>query len=114
MKIGILTLLYKKGDLELMKNYRPVSLQNNDVKLLTKIICTRLKPQTTVSELKPIMSSLITQHQYANTSKNISTAISLLRDLQSCVKNDQLNITSFRSTLSKRMIPSIGNIFLKS
>lgn len=77
MKIGILTLLYKKGDPELMKNYRPVSLQNNDVKLLTKIICTRLKP---------IMSSLITQHQYANTSKNISTAISLLRDLQSCVK----------------------------
>ena len=82
MKIGVLSLLYKKGDPELMQNYRPVSLQNNDLKLLTKVICTRLKP---------IMSSLISQHQYANTSKNISTAISLLRDLHSCIKKRSID-----------------------
>ena len=77
MKISILTLLYKKGDPELMENYRPLSLQNNDLKLLTKIMCIRLKA---------LMGSLVSEHQYANNSKNISTAITLLRDLYSCSK----------------------------
>ena len=77
MKISILTLLYKKGDPELMQNYRPLSLQNNDLKLLTKILCIRLKS---------LMGSLISEHQYANASKNISTAITLIRDLYSCSK----------------------------
>ena len=77
MKISILTLLFKKGDPQLMQNYRPLSLQNNDLKLLTKILCIRLKT---------LMSKLITEHQYANSSKNISTAITLLRDLYNCSK----------------------------
>jgi len=36
-----LSLLYKKGDTSLVKNYRPISLMNTDYKILTSIIAAR-------------------------------------------------------------------------
>ena len=40
---AILTLLYKKGEREDIKNWRPISLLNADYKILTKILAERLK-----------------------------------------------------------------------
>ena len=41
-KLATLSLLYKKGDSRLLKNWRPVSLLNVDYKILSKILVTRL------------------------------------------------------------------------
>ena len=34
MRRAVVTLIYKKGDLESLKNYRPISLSNYDYKIL--------------------------------------------------------------------------------
>ena len=40
---AILTLLYKKGEREDIRNWRPISLLNTDYKIITKILAERLK-----------------------------------------------------------------------
>ena len=42
-KLSIITLLYKKGDKQCLDNWRPISLLNTDYKILTKVLCKRLK-----------------------------------------------------------------------
>ena len=39
---GILTLLHKKGDSQLLKKYRPISLLNTDYKILMHILANRM------------------------------------------------------------------------
>ena len=41
--LAIITLLYKKGEREKITNWRPISLNNTDVKILTKILANRVK-----------------------------------------------------------------------
>ena len=43
MKTGIITLIYKNNDKKDLKNYRPISLLNTDLKIYTKCIANRLK-----------------------------------------------------------------------
>ena len=38
MKIAAVTILFKNGDNSLMKNYRPISLMNVDVKIIAKAL----------------------------------------------------------------------------
>ena len=71
-KSGFLTLSHKKGDKEQLANYRPISLLNYDLKILTKILANRLKK---------IVGALVQEHQYAKPGSRISTATTLLRDL---------------------------------
>ena len=41
-KDGLLTIMFKKGDPEDIKNYRPLTLMNTDYKLFTSILMRRL------------------------------------------------------------------------
>ena len=44
MKMGVITLLYKKkGDKRCLKNYRPISLLNVDYKIIARVMANRLK-----------------------------------------------------------------------
>ena len=42
-KLSAISLIFKKGERDDIRNYRPISLSNNDLKLLTKVMCERLK-----------------------------------------------------------------------
>ena len=43
MRLAIISLLYKKGDIELLKNWRPISLLNADYKIGSKAFASRLQ-----------------------------------------------------------------------
>jgi len=43
LREAIIMLIYKKGDPEDIKNWRPISLMNNDYKILTRVLATRLQ-----------------------------------------------------------------------
>ena len=71
--ISITTLIYKeKGEIYLLTNYRPIALMNVDVKILTKILATRLKY---------ILPTIIHQTQTAVYGRKIGNTIHLVRDL---------------------------------
>ena len=72
IKTGYLTLIHKKGQKNEISNYRPISLLNYDLKILTKCLTNRIKT---------IIPDLTHEHQYAKPGKQISSATTLLRDL---------------------------------
>ena len=70
---SITTLIYKeKGETYLLINYRPVSLINVDVKILTKILALRLKY---------VLPTVIHQTQTSVYGRKIDNTIHLVRDL---------------------------------
>ena len=72
MNTGIIKLLYKEGDKKELKNYRPISLLNVDLKIITKIFSLRLKP---------ILPKIVHQDQYAQPGKQIFDLNCLTRDI---------------------------------
>ena len=69
---SVTTLLYKgKGDTDDLKNYRPVSLINVDLKILTKTLTNRLKE---------VLSSIIHFTQTAVDGRRIDNTVHVLRD----------------------------------
>ena len=72
IKSGYLTLIHKKGPKNQITNYRPISLLNYDLKIFSKCLTNRLKP---------LITDLSQEHQYAKPGKQISSVTILLRDL---------------------------------
>ena len=71
-KSGFIILIYKEGPKTKISNYRPIFLLNYDLKIFTKCLTNRLKP---------LMTNLSHEHQYAKPSKQIFSIANLLRDL---------------------------------
>ena len=70
---GVIKLIYKKtGEIFLLKNYRPISLINVDIKILTKTLANRLKY---------ILPTIIHMSQTAVYGRKIEQTIHMIRDL---------------------------------
>ena len=69
---GVIKLLYKKDDKRDLKNYRPITLMNVDLKIITKIFALRLKP---------ILPKILHMDQYAQPGRQISDLNCLIRDI---------------------------------
>jgi len=72
MKLGSIILIHKKHDTRLLKNYRPISLLNTDLKIYTKLLANRLKL---------LLPKILHQHQYARPEGQIHQVLTLLRDM---------------------------------
>lgn len=80
---AILTLLYKKGEREDIRNWRPISLQNVDYKIITKILAECLK--------KVLPSIIHTDQKGFVQGRNIQEANRLLQDVISYTDQTQIN-----------------------
>ena len=79
---SVTALLYKeKGDTDDLKNYRPISLINVDLKILTKALTNRLKK---------VLHSLIHFTQTAVDGRKIDNTIHMLRDFIQLANNENL------------------------
>ena len=80
---AILTLLYKKGEREDIRNWRPISLLNVDYKIITKILAERLK--------KVLPYIIHTDQKGFVQGRNIQEANRLLQDIISYTDQYQMN-----------------------
>ena len=72
-RMALLTILYKKGDLTLLTNYRPISLSNYDYKILAAALANRLQK---------VMPNIISPNQTAYLKgRFIGTNIRLVQDI---------------------------------
>ena len=78
MKLGTVTLIHKKGETDLLKNYRPITLLNVDLKIYTKVLANRLKQ---------ILPNILHDHQHARPGGKIFHVLTLLRDMIHHSKN---------------------------
>lgn len=70
---GLITLLYKKGPRESLKNWRPITLLNIDYKIITKVLAKRLGT---------VLPSIIHEDQTCGIKdRNIETNIHMIRDI---------------------------------
>ena len=102
IKSGFITLIHKKGPKTEISNYRPISLLNYDLKIFTKCLTNRLKP---------LMTDLSHEHQYAKLKKQIFSVANLLRDLWWDASNSQID-AYFISLDFKKAFDSIDQHWL--
>ena len=81
-KRGILSLLFKKNDKHMLKNWRPISLLNTDYKILAHVLANRLKS---------VIGKLIhtDQNGYIK-GRNIAYNIRLIQDVINYFENDNI------------------------
>ena len=81
-KRGILSLIFKKSDKELLKNWRPISLLNTDYKILTHELANRLKK---------VISKIISTDQNGYVKgRNIAYNIRLIQDVIDYFENENI------------------------
>ena len=79
---GLIKIIYKdKGDPKDLQNYRPISLLNCDLKILTKTLANRLKI---------VLPTIIHKTQTAIDGRKIDYTIHMLRDLIQLAENENL------------------------
>ena len=69
---AIITLIHKDGELDRLKNWRPISLICTDVKIVAKILAIRLAK---------IMDSIICENQYCVPNRTIIECTNKIRDI---------------------------------
>ena len=72
-KVGLITLIPKKEPLNDISSYRPINLLNVDLKIYTKILCSRIKP---------VLGYVLHETQFCQPGKNIGQLVTTIRDLQ--------------------------------
>jgi exonuclease III len=81
--LAVIRLLFKKGQRENLKNWRPISLLNTDVKILTKLLAERL--------IKVLPSVIHRDQKGCVKGRYIGENITLIRDLvESCEENEAI------------------------
>ena len=80
--LAIIVLLYKKGQRENIKNWRPISLLNTDVKLLSKVLAERLK--------KALPEIIHTDQSGCIPGRFIGQNIRLIEDIIACKDGDEV------------------------
>ena len=71
-KRGAIKTVFKKGDRTRIKNYRPISLLNLDLKIITKALANRIKP---------ILHILVNENQTCIPGRRIETNIHIMQNL---------------------------------
>ena len=80
MKMGIITLIYKnKGNIDDLKNWRPITLFNIDYKILTKILTNRIKNIET-NIINNLQSAGIKNKSIINNALNLKTIIDYIEE----------------------------------
>lgn len=84
MSLGLMKIAYKrKGDRALLKNFRPITMLNTDLKILTKILSNRLKN---------VLPKIIETNQaYGVTGRDIADTTSSIRDIVSFLNEKNRN-----------------------
>ena len=83
LNTSVTTLIYKdRGDIEDIANYRPISLINTDVKIISKALTTRLKY---------VLPTIIHKTQTAVDGRQIDHTVHLLRDLIDLANKENLD-----------------------
>ena len=100
---SVTTLLYKeKGDTDDLKNYRPISLINVDLKILTKALTNRLKK---------VLPSIIHFTQTAVDGRRIDTTVHMLRDFVQLANNENLE-SAFIFLDQEKAFDRVNHVFL--
>jgi len=82
MRHGMITLIHKKNDKRLLKNWRPISLLNVDYKILARIMSNRIKT---------VLPKIISREQSACImGRDISDTICSIRDIIHLVENEKM------------------------
>ena len=90
---GVIKLLPKSGDLELMENWRPISLLNVDYKICAKILASRLKV---------VMHKVVSSEQYCGImGRSIVDCNNTMRDVIQYSVDNQLNVAILNLDWSK-------------
>lgn len=84
MSMGLMKIIYKrKGDRTLLKNFRPITMFNADLKILAKVLANRLKN---------VLPSIIETNQaYGVIGRDIADITSSIRDVVSYVSGENKN-----------------------